>query len=470
MPNTTSLIGMFSVLLGGAASAQTLSVTACTPPLGPANGGTVVVVDGSGFQAVQSLTIGGQPVRDLTVISSTRITGITAGGTPGVGDVSVTTSTGSASLPNGFRYGACRTSASGALRFDHTLGQELTSSANFDMPQGVITVEAWIYPRGGENACCAFNGMLVQWGTYSPVRWEVFQIFDNASFDNFQVCFQKDWASPSGGCSGWHPTRRWYHVAVTYDGATIRFYFDGAASGVAAASGPIRAASPGAIFSVGGQTQQNDDHFSGTLDELRIWSVVRTPDQIAENMYQELSGTEAGLFAYYTFDQGSGQAVTDLTGRGRALTVGRGSGSESRDPVWVVAPPTCTRPARSVAFGNSCGSVGFARIFTSAIPEAGAACGIRLADAPANAVGALLTSAVPTTATIFGTCAIYVDSLTGVVLAPVVVSTSGTWSSVLNVPTEPSLAGLALVAQVGMLSPPTGALETSNALYWVVSY
>lgn len=43
-------------------------------------------------------------------------------------------------------------------------------------------------------------------------------------------------------------------------------------------------------------------NFEGELDDLRVWSVARTETQIASNLGAPLTGTEAGLLAYYPFD------------------------------------------------------------------------------------------------------------------------------------------------------------------------
>ena len=44
--------------------------------------------------------------------------------------------------------------------------------------------------------------------------------------------------------------------------------------------------------------------YTGVVDEVRIWNVVRTQTEIQNNMNIELTGTEPGLVAYYSFNQG----------------------------------------------------------------------------------------------------------------------------------------------------------------------
>src|SRR5688572_27138706 len=45
--------------------------------------------------------------------------------------------------------------------------------------------------------------------------------------------------------------------------------------------------------------------YNGRIDDLRIWSTVRTLSEIQANMNMELTGSESGLIAYYDFNQGS---------------------------------------------------------------------------------------------------------------------------------------------------------------------
>jgi hypothetical protein len=53
--------------------------------------------------------------------------------------------------------------------------------------------------------------------------------------------------------------------------------------------------------------------FNGKIDEVRIWSTVRTPQEIRANMCRTLTGAEANLYAYYPCNEASGQTLNDLT-------------------------------------------------------------------------------------------------------------------------------------------------------------
>ncbi len=51
--------------------------------------------------------------------------------------------------------------------------------------------------------------------------------------------------------------------------------------------------------------------FVGNLDEVRIWNVARTEQQIKNSMFHQLSGNETGLVAYYDFNADQDSIVHD---------------------------------------------------------------------------------------------------------------------------------------------------------------
>lgn len=57
-----------------------------------------------------------------------------------------------------------------------------------------------------------------------------------------------------------------------------------------------------------------DRFFRGELDEVRIWEVARTDEQITTNRFKPLSGKEDGLLAYYNFEtlSAKGDSLTNV--------------------------------------------------------------------------------------------------------------------------------------------------------------
>jgi len=57
----------------------------------------------------------------------------------------------------------------------------------------------------------------------------------------------------------------------------------------------------------------SNPRYDGKIDELRIWSEVRTVQEIRENMCHSLQGNEASLYAYYNLNEQNGLLIDDLT-------------------------------------------------------------------------------------------------------------------------------------------------------------
>lgn len=94
-----------------------------------------------------------------------------------------------------------------------------------------------------------------------------------------------------------------HHIAYSYNNANCKVYIDGVLVDTHYAPCPITANDR---YSLGQEYDnlETSQFFNGEIDDFRIWNVVRTSAEIADNMNQELSGNEPGLLAYYSFNQG----------------------------------------------------------------------------------------------------------------------------------------------------------------------
>lgn len=64
-----------------------------------------------------------------------------------------------------------------------------------------------------------------------------------------------------------------------------------------------------------------NNHYTGKLKDLRLWTVVRTPTEINDNKDVVLEGDETGLFAYYPAVEGSGNETRDAAGTNHGTLV-----------------------------------------------------------------------------------------------------------------------------------------------------
>jgi subtilisin-like proprotein convertase family protein len=98
---------------------------------------------------------------------------------------------------------------------------------------------------------------------------------------------------------------QWTHVAATYNSTTgsARLYVNGNQASSSTISGnPQINNNPDSLF-IGGVSPSNSSglRFKGQMDDIRIWRVERTPDEIKENTFKRLRGQSTGFsFENYT--------------------------------------------------------------------------------------------------------------------------------------------------------------------------
>ncbi|PZO50139.1 MAG: hypothetical protein DCF14_12020, partial [Phormidesmis priestleyi] len=68
-----------------------------------------------------------------------------------------------------------------------------------------------------------------------------------------------------------------------------------------------------------------EDAFCGTLEEVRIWKVARTPEQIRDNLFRRLSGEQEHLIANYTFDAEAADELRDYSFQSNHLALATGN-------------------------------------------------------------------------------------------------------------------------------------------------
>ncbi len=114
----------------------------------------------------------------------------------------------------------------------------------------------------------------------------------------------------------------WHHIALNIlRTGNAAVYVDGLRTFATSASNVGQTASDCLVM---GQRRTNTDGvitydraFKGEVDEVRIWNATLGADIINERSHQRLTGTEAGLVAYYPFEtkalDGYGQLVTQTT-------------------------------------------------------------------------------------------------------------------------------------------------------------
>jgi hypothetical protein len=137
-------------------------------------------------------------------------------------------------------------------------------------------------------------------------------------------------------------TDQWYHIAMTYDGSTLKFYINGVLDTLLTTSGTIVPSDQTHPLLMASTYVPTGSKFNGMIDELQIWDHALTQSEIQNIMNISLTGYEPGLEAYWNFDD-----TTDPWGD---LTPNQHDGTPyggvtvvpSTAPIaaWIAAEPT----------------------------------------------------------------------------------------------------------------------------------
>ncbi len=113
---------------------------------------------------------------------------------------------------------------------------------------------------------------------------------------------------------------KWYHVASVYGDGAMKLYVNGALVAQKDHEGPLNTNTVDLLIGEG--SGFSGRQFQGMIDEVRIWNIARTEEEINQYIATELEGTEEGLVAYFPMNDGLGNTtIEDKTGHGHIGTL-----------------------------------------------------------------------------------------------------------------------------------------------------
>lgn len=171
--------------------------------------------------------------------------------------------------------------------------------------ESTITLEAWI--RADEFQTNLFGRIIDKFHFYNQEGYNLIVNNGHLWLDFFNM------SGESFGIYGddYLLDNQWHHVAGTYDGDSLKLYVDGVLDyGYSIGPQTIRPTSN--VFAIG----NNDDGagylpFHGDIDEVRVWDIARTAEEISTFMHCNLQGNESGLIGYWQFNENSGTIAQD---------------------------------------------------------------------------------------------------------------------------------------------------------------
>ncbi|NPD45059.1 LamG-like jellyroll fold domain-containing protein [Lentimicrobium sp. S6] len=177
-------------------------------------------------------------------------------------------------------------------------------------PTAAMTLEAWINAEEWQSSIWA--GVIISKQGSGPDKGWCLSAGENGRLE-FTVSVDEGWKSVA--TPQLLGTNAWYHVAGVYTGTQVKVYINGVLIGAEDAIGSLTPGE-GVVVNIGENPTWTGRYFNGMIDEVRIWEVARTDAEIQASMSTELTGSEAGLVAYYPMNEGTGMTIADATSNG----------------------------------------------------------------------------------------------------------------------------------------------------------
>ena len=193
----------------------------------------------------------------------------------------------------------------------------------------IYSAEVWIKPNGIPSA--TWSGILGKNGLNYTILLKnngvIRQRFHNSSSKNATI------DTPANSIN-WD---EWNHISITNDGTTVCTYINGVLA-VSGDAGGTPISDNNDLYIGAAYTSNNSKlaYFDGQLDDVRLWNIALTQQQIQTDMFHRISKNTPGLSAYWPMDENYGTQIRDEVNG----VIGNFSGSNEDDqPMWVAVSP-----------------------------------------------------------------------------------------------------------------------------------
>ncbi len=175
---------------------------------------------------------------------------------------------------------------------------------------GDFTIEAWVWVRSFERAM-----PLLEFGNGSGNESVLLDLTSDAL--GHPILYTYEGSEGRTVTSQYLlPRQRWIHVAATLNGTVGRLYLDGFLVGEYNGMKVPRSVVRNQNY-LGQSSFWGHQNANAMIDEVRIWNIGRSRDELASTMNRPLSGSEPGLMIYYRCDDDPASAsLNDLADAG----------------------------------------------------------------------------------------------------------------------------------------------------------
>jgi hypothetical protein len=179
-------------------------------------------------------------------------------------------------------------------------------------PTGAFTFEAWVSIA---NSAASEDCRSIAGKNYLQAYW-----FGQCTVGGQPTLrsYLKGGGSPKNG--GIIPRNVWTHIAVVFNGTQRIHYINGEVAAVFAESGPLTTST--SAFRIGSDVSWEQTP-AGNIDEVRLWNVARTTNQIRSTINVRVNTPQPGLVSVWALD---GNTI-DVIGARNGAVGGSGVGA-----------------------------------------------------------------------------------------------------------------------------------------------
>lgn len=186
--------------------------------------------------------------------------------------------------------------------------QKITVPRNAGLESNHFTIEGWVKIDPASSA-----GYLIN-------RTNAIAVYYNGAEFDFHVNNGTVWASTLATV----PKDEWFHYACTYDGSDIKIYINGVFISLAPLTGNV-------YYSTLSDYIIGNGMIVG-IDELKMWTIARTADDIAADYNRILAPDVPGLAAYWRINENYGNYIYDCSKQNGIYN--KNNGELTADNLW----------------------------------------------------------------------------------------------------------------------------------------
>lgn len=175
-----------------------------------------------------------------------------------------------------------------------------SSGSVFDFGSDTFTIEVWVKPLQFSFGSNTYEHTII--GNDNQSSTGAGYVLRTGSSKKLEFAYKS--------ASGWNVTttpnvifdfEKWTHIAVSKQGTLVSIYINGqlvkdsifSSASISSSTYPVRIGENGSL---------NGRILKGNIDELKIWSIARTANDIKEDMAESCSPYNNKLLAYYKMD------------------------------------------------------------------------------------------------------------------------------------------------------------------------